>query len=218
MSNSTSIFQADTLSDLKDFAKQPYQLGIMPRQPPEGADDFCQKVMAHSFSIANTVHKKSPADDIRAILDEDIPVVLQDDPFYDTWIEDMANICRIFCDVQGTRAIGFCLGTSRGCRRYHIDNVPMRLLVTYAGTGTEWLPDDAADRAAFADGLPNEQIVKDLSRRQFMNPWDVAIFRGGSEGLIHRTPDDALNGASILMRLDHPTFWENVWKIQQKSA
>jgi len=35
-------------------------------------------------------------------------------------------------------------------------------------------------------------------------------FRGGPKGILHRTPDDALNGASILMRLDREDFWENV--------
>jgi len=218
VSNSMSVFQAKTISDLKDFAKQPFQLGITPRQAPESANAFFQKLMVHPFSIANKVRKKSADDDIRVLLEDDIPAALQGDLFFETWVEDMANICRLFCDIQDKSATGFWLGTSRGCKRYHIDNVPIRLLVTYAGTGTEWLPDDAADRAAFADGLPNEKIVKDLSAWQFMNPWDVAIFRGGSEGLIHRTPDDALNDASILMRLDHPKFWENIWKIQQKSA
>ena len=32
------------------------------------------------------------------------------------------------------------------------------------------------------------------------------MFRGGAGGLLHRTPDEALNGASILMRLDNETF------------
>ena len=29
-------------------------------------------------------------------------------------------------------------------------------------------------------------------------------------GILHRTPDDALNGQSILMRLDHPSFLKNI--------
>ena len=41
--------------------------------------------------------------------------------------------------------------------------VPFRLLVTYAGQGTELLPDKAADRTAFINGKPNEKIVKDRS-------------------------------------------------------
>jgi hypothetical protein len=58
--------------------------------------------------------------------------------------------------------------------------------------------------------MPNELILKDPSARQFVGIWDVAIFRGGPKGILHCTPDDALNGASILMRLDREDFWENV--------
>lgn len=86
----------------------------------------------------------------------------------------------------------------------------MRLLVTYAGQGTEWLPDEAVDHRAYASGMSNEDILIDPAARQFMRPWDIAVFRGGPEGLLHRTPDTALNGPSILMRLDHKDSWHNV--------
>ena len=122
----------------------------------------------------------------------------------------MADVCKTFCELEKMEAVSFQLGTQRACRRYHIDNVPKRMLVTYAGKGTEWLPDEAADREAFLSGEPNEKIIKDPSALQFINQWDVAVFRGGPEGVLHRTPDAALNGPSILMKLDHPSFLENI--------
>ena len=103
------------------------------------------------------------------------------------------------------------LGSKRGCKRYHIDNVPQRLLVTYSGEGTEWLPDDAADKIAYLNGQSNEKILKNSKKKQFVNEWDIAIFKGGSEGLLHRTPDSALNKNSILLRLDHAYYWKNVY-------
>ena len=124
----------------------------------------------------------------------------------------MANAIMLFCDTQKSDSVSFWLSSERGCRRYHIDNVPLRMLITYTGKGTEWLPDKVADRRAFANGEPNEMIVRDPKELQFMKPWDVAVFRGGEKGLLHRTPDDALNGLSILLRLDHPSFWDNVHK------
>lgn len=128
----------------------------------------------------------------------------------------MAQVSVSFCDILGSDAVGFCLSTERGCRRYHIDNVPMRLLVTYFGQGTEWLPDEAADRRAFAMGEPNAKIIKDASARQFMKSWDISVFRGGPKGLLHRTPDQALSGRSILMRLDHQDFWDRI--LKQKNS
>lgn len=116
--------------------------------------------------------------------------------------EDMVKVSQSFCDTQHSNAVGFWLGSERSCRRYHVDNVPLRALVTYAGKGTEYLPDEAANRNAFKDGEPNEKIVRDVAAIRFMNAWDVAVFRGGSKGLLHRTPDAAFFKPSILMRLD----------------
>ncbi len=58
--------------------------------------------------------------------------------------------------------------------------------------------------------MSNEFILKDPSARQFVGLWDIAVFRGGPKGVLHRTPDSALNGPSILMRLDREDFWNNV--------
>ena len=83
---------------------------------------------------------------------------LQSDPFFENWLVDMSKVCKIFCSIQSEKRISFWLGSKRGCKRYHIDMVPYRLLVTYAGQGTELLPDDAADRKAFFNGKSNEKI------------------------------------------------------------
>lgn len=213
-----SVSQIKTLEKLPDSLRQQDQLAIVERKPPEQADVFFQKLTQTPLRIIGQVSKKSSIEDIKYLLEEDVPEELQADLFYAHWILDMAQVCETFCVTLGSEAVGFCLSTERGCRRYHIDNVPMRLLVTYAGQGTEWLPDDAADRTALARGAPNEDIVKDPSARQFMKPWDVAVFRGGPKGLLHRTPDRALNGASVLMRLDHASFWDNILKQRQNNT
>ena len=84
--------------------------------------------------------------------------------------------------------------------------MPRRLLVTYDGKGTEWLPDEAVDRAAYTKGEPNELIVKDPSSKRFIDEWDIAVFKGGNGGLLHRTPDEALASPSVFMRLDNINF------------
>ena len=51
-----------------------------------------------------------------------------------------------------------------------------------------------------------------------MGEWDIAIFRGGASGLLHRTPDDALNGHSILMRLDNKVFGSAVNRMHRQTV
>ena len=198
------------LENLTSFNLDQSQLALVERDALSGSSAFFKKLMQTKFNVIGQVFRTSNVADIRLLLEEDIPANLQSDPFFELWVADMANVCNVFCDMVEEDAIGFCLGTERGCRRYHIDNVPMRLLVTYAGQGTEWLPESASDRQAFEGGMSNEFILKDPSARQFVGLWDIAVFRGGPKGVLHRTPDSALNGPSILMRLDREDFWNNV--------
>ena len=206
------------LENLPKFNFVNSQLALVERDALGGSSTFFRKLMQTKFNIIGQVSRATSAADIRFLLEEDIPPKLQLDPFFELWVDDMANVCNVFCDVVGEDAIGFCLSTERGCRRYHIDNVPMRLLVTYAGEGTEWLPESASDREAFEGGMANEFILKDPSARQFVGLWDIAVFRGGPKGVLHRTPDSALNGPSILMRLDREDFWNNVWGQSQDNT
>ena len=218
MTKLMGIFRTDSVEKLKGFTKRSEQLGIMERKVPASAETFFDKLMSTPFKIFGKVTKDSALKDIREILTEELADEIKRDLFYESWLSDMAMICETFCDMEESDSIGFWLGSNRGCRRYHIDNVPQRMLVTYAGKGTEWLPDEVADREAFASGEPNEKIVKDRSAIKFLNQWDVAVFRGGPNGLLHRTPDAALNGSSILMRLDSPSFWDYFLKHQEQSG
>ena len=205
-----NIYQSNKLQDLENFDEYSAQLGIIERSMPVGVNAFFQKLMRSHFKFSGEVSKDAAFLDIRNILNKEFSQEIKAELLYDEWLEDMAEVCKTFCVLEKIEAVSFHLGTQRACRRYHIDNVPKRMLVTYAGKGTEWLPDEAADREAFLSGEPNEKIIKDPSALQFINQWDVAVFRGGPEGVLHRTPDAALNGPSILMKLDHPSFLENI--------
>ena len=41
-----------------------------------------------------------------------------------------------------------------------------------------------ANRNAFYLGKPNDKIIKDKSARKFINKWDIAVFRGGKNGIL----------------------------------
>ena len=201
----TGIFHADDMATLKEFVHSDHAIGVVERKEPEEGNELFQLILQGPLSIEGVVRKAQAEKDIMAVLESEIPHEAQEHSFFKPWIKDMAGVCITFCDMQSVDAVRFWLSSERGCRRFHVDHVPMRLLVTYAGKGTEWIPDEAADRNAFATGQPNGMIVKNAAAIQFMNPWDVAVFRGGTQGVLHRTPDEALVGcSSLLMRLDLP--------------
>ena len=212
-----SFLKIDDIEKISEFSKQEYQLIELERKNMSNSVSFFREIMHEPFRVIGKISKKNSSEDIKRILRNIIPLSSQTNFFYKTWVSDMSEICQIFCDTLNSKSVSFCLGTERGCSRYHIDNVPMRLLVTYMGQGTEWLPNEIANRVAFEEGLPNEKIVKDSSKIKSIKTFNVAIFRGGAAGLLHRTPDSALKNPSILLRLDHESFWDNILKQQDSN-
>lgn len=195
------------LNNIINFNKNTSQLNIVERTIPKKSNFFFKKLLIKPISINIKVNRKSVFEDIKSILDYELSYNIQDKLFYYFWIKDMANIIKIFSNIIKNQEICFSLETNRGCRRYHIDNVPMRLLVTYYGKGTEWLPPSACDYSAYNNGEKNENIIIKKSKIKFLNTWDIAIFKGkkhydSEKGILHRTPDEALDKTSLLMRLD----------------
>ena len=213
-----TVFEAKDLRDLATFKHQEGQLAILERQPLGGGDEFFKKLSERPLNVIGIVGKKTCVEEILALLEDEISEDLKSSDFYMQWVIDMAGVCNIFCETLETSTVGFCLATQRACQRYHIDNVPLRLLVTYYGKGTEWVPDSAVDRLAYDSGMPNDKILTNNNARKFLNAWDIAIFRGGPDGLLHRTPDAALNTPSILLRLDHESFWDTVFMDTQEGV
>ena len=197
-----------------DFKERKEQVGIVKRKIPSGCQSFFKKFYQTPFSISGFVNQSNIKEDIDDLLNIKIFQDLQFDPFYKYWLIDMSQICKEFCSFLGEDRLSFWLGSERGCKRYHVDMVPFRLLVTYDGQGTELLPNKAANRNAFFEGKSNEKILKNRTKLIYINKWDIAIFRGGKNGILHRTPDSVSNGNySILMRLDDSSFLKDIIKI-----
>ena len=202
------------IEKLINFKNNENQIEILKRPSPSQSNLFFKEFSKSIFSITGFVSKNQPKKDINKLLKNTLPPSIQSKSFYNIWLEDMSNICMIFSSFLREDRISFWIGTQRGCKRYHVDMVPFRLLITYSGKGTEILPNYAANREAFHDGKSNQEIIKDKSALKYLNKWDIAIFRGGKKGILHRTPDSALkNNSSLLMRLDQPKFLEEIRKI-----
>jgi len=95
------------------------------------------------------------------------------------------------------------------CPVFHQDNYRMRLLCTYAGPGTEWLPEDLVDRSQL--GLrgrtpPEANAAIALGEPQRCRPGEVMIIKGarydgGHDALVHRSPPPQL-GPRLFVAID----------------
>ena len=84
----------------------------------------------------------------------------------------------------------------------------LRLFTTYHGKGTEWIPEEAVDRSAL--GQTNKEIVKDQSKVQQLETFDVGILKGAHseskrpiKGIVHRSPEIEREGEKrVILRID----------------
>ena len=196
---------------IDEFYKDDLYLNILDRDKPYKSNQFFKNLIAEPFELNINIKKTNAFEDIKYHLNKELLKRVQDQIFYYKWIKDMSEICILYSDIIKKNSLNFSLKTSRGCKRYHIDNVPVRLLVTYYGKGTEWLPRDACNYSAYYNGESNDKIIKIKNRSKFIKPWSIAVFKGqkfkgGTEAILHRTPNEALNKNSLLMCLDSEVF------------
>ncbi|MGJ8580834.1 MAG: DUF1826 domain-containing protein [Psychromonas sp.] len=122
--------------------------------------------------------------------------------------EDIALIVDMFCCLFDCEEAGLRLTTldKPMCPKFHVDQIPCRLVTTYVGTATEWLDNQDVNRGEQGASALG-QISSDAQIQQ-ISAGDVALLKGsgwkGNEntGLVHRSPAVNLNEPRLLLTLD----------------
>ncbi|MEO1011576.1 MAG: DUF1826 domain-containing protein [Bacteroidota bacterium] len=124
-------------------------------------------------------------------------------------LQDILNLLELFEQVTKVSSFQVLLASvsTNMCRRFHADINELRMLCTYHGPGTLWLPDKAVDRKAYLTGKGNQNIVPDESLVQQVGTGDVVILKGAqypkATPILHRSPSIEKNGEErILLRID----------------
>lgn len=130
-------------------------------------------------------------------------------------VEDIINIVSMYCCLFDLQNVGLRLTAldKAMCPKFHVDRIPARLVTTFQGTATEWLPHECVDRnrlGAGGKGLADHEsgIYLQDSDIQQLNAGDVAILKGeyweGNEqaGLVHRSPAVNTGECRLLLTLD----------------
>lgn len=129
--------------------------------------------------------------------------------------EDIALLVDMFACLFDLGQVGLRLTplTKAMCPRFHVDNIPCRLVTSYGGLGTQWLAEDNLNRQFLgrgANGLSDDEsgIMKQCDKIQQLATQDVAILKGsgweGNEhfGIVHRSPALAAGQTRLLLTLD----------------
>ncbi|SHG14560.1 DUF1826 domain-containing protein [Vibrio gazogenes] len=129
--------------------------------------------------------------------------------------EDIGLIVDMFCCLFDLQQVGLRLTAldKPMCPKFHVDQIPCRLVTTYVGSATEWLSNDDVDRrklGAGAQGMADHLsgLFDNEQRINQMQSGDVALLKGGGwegneqTGLVHRSPELISNERRLLLTLD----------------
>jgi hypothetical protein len=131
-------------------------------------------------------------------------------PDLNSWIaNDVRSIVEEF--IQSTNAnevyLSFSAVETDMCKLFHTDKNKLRLLCTYVGQGTLWLPNSNVGREFLGRGV-NRDIVLDPLHVFQARPLDVLILKGETwpnnelGGAVHRSPPLAVGEKRLLLKID----------------
>lgn len=129
--------------------------------------------------------------------------------------KDIAYLVDMFCCLFDLKraALRMTVLDRAMCPRFHVDRVPCRLVTTYQGVATEWLPHHVADRSKLGTGnmgKPDELsgLFDNMADIKQLDAGDVGLMKGElwhdneGAGLIHRSPQVPNNSRRLVLTLD----------------
>ncbi|MGE8303720.1 DUF1826 domain-containing protein [Pseudomonas sp. B21-031] len=196
------IFQVfgDSPQVLTEVLQDGVNLAVWRRRLPAQLEDFAQLVISLGQPLADqrvidVDEQQMPA--LTGLLRE-----AADLQGYESFVADVSWLLAAYTCLLGARRVGLRLRVLQGpmCPRFHVDHVPVRLLTSYAGPGSEWLIEGAVDRRELHVAVPSVDNI------QCLQAGEVALLKGekwqGNEGagLVHRSPSG--RQGRLLLSLD----------------
>lgn len=134
--------------------------------------------------------------------------LLPADDARDVMLQDIAYWIEVMTELTDAAGVGIRLLQLRGpmCPGFHVDRVPLRLICTYAGPTTEWLPASAVDPQAMSVPRIAPEAIRRDAKIESCAPLDVLVLKGstwpGNErrGAIHRSPP--VHSPRLLLTMD----------------
>ena len=201
-----SQVQGETPQALARILDDGVNLAIWQRRLPVHIADFGGLLLSLNEPLAESLVLEIPGDDTEPNL-QGLASGFSDLEGYEGFIADVSWLVSAFACLLGAQRIGVRLRVldKAMCPRFHVDHVPVRLITTYAGVGSQWLKEGGMDRRQLSQP---EAEPTDNSLIQQIGSGAVALLKGekwhGNEGfgLIHRSPQLAPGERRLILTLD----------------
>ncbi|MGE8062376.1 DUF1826 domain-containing protein [Pseudomonas sp. NPDC089547] len=196
------IFQVfgETPQVLTEVLRDGVNLAVWRRRLPPQLEDFAELVVSLGQPLAD--QRVIDVDEQQMPVLPDLLREAADLQGYEAFVADVTWLVAAYACLLGARRVGLRLRVLAGpmCPRFHVDNVPVRLLTTYTGPGSEWLREQESPRGELHTALSSVDNIQHLHAGQ------VAVLKGekwqGNEGagLVHRSPSG--QQGRLLLSLD----------------
>lgn len=198
--------QGQTPQVLSQVLEDGVNLAIWTRQLPVHISDFARLLLSLGEPLAESITLEMAADDTQPNL-RGLASGFSDLEGYEAFIAELSWLVSAYACLLGAKRIGLRLRVLEKamCPRFHVDHVPVRLITTFAGPGSQWLEEGGMDRRQL--GQPDAEPLDDVCIQQ-VGIGDVALLKGerwhGNEGLglIHRSPALAEGERRLILTLD----------------
>ncbi|MCP1727214.1 hypothetical protein J2T60_001179 [Natronospira proteinivora] len=168
-------------------------LAILEREVHPALRAFCEQTLTPSGLFAHELVIQ-PEEELAATLPESITSL----PGAEAFLDDLSHINELWHDLFSPDRSGLRLRVLNQamCPRFNVDRVIARLIVSYGGVGTEWLPETATNRSLLGRPLsdPKQDPLANTEQIQAIPPYAIALLKGeawpGNEGrgIAHRSP------------------------------
>lgn len=195
--------QGDSPEILSDVLQDGVNLAVWQRHLPLHIQDFASALLTLNEPLSESLALEVKGGDLEPDL-HDLARAYADVQGYAGFIADVSWLVSAYACLLGAERVGLRLRAMETamCPRFHVDHVPMRLITTYAGIGSQWLKEGDMDRSSLG------QAQADPALTQQIQCGEVALLKGerwiGNQGhgLIHRSPPLSRNERRLILTLD----------------
>lgn len=193
---------------LGDIFRDGISVALWQREPmPEVSDYFTHVFDALGLGVRSVLSLETLKEQLADSLPDHQGKQAAIDDIY--LLSDM--LCCLFdCDTVGLRLVPL---NKAMCPSFHVDNIPVRLVSTYLGDGTQWLPQEALvlspnDNDHSKLGKTKAGFYYQQDNIQQMKVNDVGLLKGQAwdetqeSAALHRSCPVDDNGKRVLLTLD----------------
>ena len=189
--------ETDNLADLAYIYEPDINLCVARRRITPGISSFVSRLLLGARHFENELRIGPGRPPVEQLLPGDIQTL----PGAEAWLTDVEYLVGLFRDLFEADDLGLRLRTldKAMCPRFHVDRVAVRLICTYGGAGTEWLPEAAASRDKLGHGACGQAdedsgLLLDPGAIRTMPAFAIGLLKGelwdGNQGrgAVHRSP------------------------------